>query len=192
MDQNNSRIPNFGHADDGFKVQVKVTGAIVHGRTPARRVYLSDRFPGNTNLVLETFLRVLQEECGGDAEKLPPIIFVQLDNTSTTNKNNIFAALSAALVELGVSREIWINLIYLPVGHTHEDIDQMFSSISQSFDYTPPRSLSEMYEVIARIQPQHNRAKAGLGGIQPYILGEVPDYKVPFFALACLLFLLSG
>ena len=87
--------------------------------------------------------------CGGDLNKVPPILFVQLDNTSSTNKNNMQVAAMAALVELGIVREVWVN--FLPKGHTHEDIDQMFSVISHAFDYNPPRSLPEMMEIIRNI-----------------------------------------
>ena len=187
MDQNNSKIPNFGDHSQDEQLKIRVEGVITHGHAPKRRVFLSYQQPGSTNTVVETIMRTIIDVCGGNLNKVPPIIFVQLDNTSSTNKNNIQVAVMAALVELGIVREVWLN--FLPVGHTHEDIDQMFSVISHAFDYNPPRSLPEMMEIIRGIGKEARTdsreldlppgvCKAELGRIEPFVLSTVPDYKV--------------
>jgi len=56
----------------------------------------------------------------------PPIFWLQLDNTSRENKNKWTLAFCSWLVHLGWFFEVVIS--FLPPGHTHVDIDQMFST----------------------------------------------------------------
>ena len=51
-----------------------------------------------------------------------------MDNCSRENKNKYVFAFCALLVELGIFRKIKVS--FLMVGHTHEDVDQMFSRYS--------------------------------------------------------------
>jgi thioester reductase-like protein len=50
------------------------------------------------------------------------------DNCGRENKNRFVLALCCLLVELGIFRKIKIS--FLMVGHTHEDVDQVFSKFS--------------------------------------------------------------
>ena len=59
---------------------------------------------------------------------LAPVLFLQLDNTTKQNKGRYLMAFLAYLVRMGVLKRVYIN--FLPVGHTHEDIDQYFSRLS--------------------------------------------------------------
>lgn len=59
-------------------------------------------------------------------------VFLQLDNCSGENKNWLLLQYLSTLVELGRVKAFQIN--YLPVGHTHIDIDQA-STLLQSFNY---------------------------------------------------------
>lgn len=52
-------------------------------------------------------------------------LVLQLDNTVAENKNNILTAMAAALVDTGVVRTV--TLVFMMVGHTHNEIDQVFS-----------------------------------------------------------------
>ncbi len=184
MDQCTGHVPNWGDNEDCPTMGIKIEGTICHGRSPARRVFLSFNQPGNTNTVLDTILLTIADIFEGDFSKVPPIFFLQLDNTSSTNKNNIQIAFNAALVELGIFKEVWLS--FLPVGHTHEDIDQMFSCIAHAFGARPPRSLREMMIIIAGIgsdspcgvkDTDYGKAKP-LGRIKPILLKQVVDYKV--------------
>ena len=47
---------------------------------------------------------------------LPPILYVQLDNTAKENKNVIVFGYLSMLVEKGLFKKIKLN--FLPVGHT--------------------------------------------------------------------------
>lgn len=59
---------------------------------------------------------------------LPNVLFVQLDNCTRENKNRFFMSYLQCLVHWKVFNEIVAS--FLPIGHTHEDVDQAFSSTS--------------------------------------------------------------
>ena len=56
---------------------------------------------------------------------LPETLHIQADNCSRENKNRFSHGYLEVLVAKGVFRKVTID--YLPKGHTHEDIDQLFS-----------------------------------------------------------------
>jgi hypothetical protein len=85
---------------------------------------------------------VIDEVCAGDYDTLPPILFLQLDNTGKDNKNKHMVSFLAFLVARGVFIEIQVS--FLPKGHTHEDIDQFFSVISRKLKTNPARTLPEL------------------------------------------------
>jgi len=69
---------------------------------------------------------------------LPSELHLQLDNTSAENKNSTVVAFAAWLVARGYVKRV--RLFYLPVGHTHIIIDQVFiGTRNTSMNYpTPP------------------------------------------------------
>jgi hypothetical protein len=54
--------------------------------------------------------------------------YIQLDNCPSENKSKAIYFLFALMVALGMFKAVYVN--YLLVGHTHEDIDQVFSMLS--------------------------------------------------------------
>ena len=76
--------------------------------------------------VLHNILLDLEQE-----KQLGEVLFLQLDNTASENRNNTMLQYCALLVQTGVFRKVEIH--FLMVGHTHEDVDQMFSRISYNF-----------------------------------------------------------
>jgi ribosomal 50S subunit-associated protein YjgA (DUF615 family) len=73
---------------------------------------------------------------------------IQADNCTRENKNIYMFALCAALVGLAHFQEV--QLCFLIVGHTHEDIDQHFSIISNTLKRTNIDSLKELLELVQR------------------------------------------
>lgn len=63
----------------------------------------------------------------------PSILFLQMDNCGSENKNKYTLAFLSYLLYLGYFKEI--HLSFLPAGHTHEDIDQMFSIFRKQLDH---------------------------------------------------------
>ena len=57
---------------------------------------------------------------------LAPKLYLQLDNCTSSNKTPAVLAFIAMLIEMGIFTEAEINLLF--PGHTHIDIDQLFSA----------------------------------------------------------------
>ena len=66
--------------------------------------------------------------CG--ARPLPKYLYLQLDNSAKDNKNQYLMAFLSLLTTRGVFKEIQVG--FLLVGHTHEDIDAYFSHLSKA------------------------------------------------------------
>nr|XP_054753079.1 uncharacterized protein LOC129258865 isoform X1 [Lytechinus pictus] len=127
MDQHCTAIPQLhptpkalSHTD---QLHTHITGAIVHGR--GQHTYIDFKeYPHDSNLTIHVLLNVLIRY----ADSLPPTLYLQLDNTARENKNRHVFAFLSLLVELKIFKKIKVG--FLMVGHTHEDIDQLFSRIS--------------------------------------------------------------
>ena len=87
-------------------------------------------FRNDANALLHTVhLTVLrtQEDRRAKGLAFPEVFYLQLDNVGT-NKNHHLIAYASYLVLTGVFKKIKIG--FLIAGHTHENIDQMFSRFS--------------------------------------------------------------
>ena len=133
-DQKKNALPHSyrepKEASNLWKQPVHNMGAISHGRQ-AFCFLCNDSMQLGSNATIEVLWRVLlitlkQEGC------LPPHLYLQLDNTARQCKSQYVKGFAATLVACGVFKKITIT--YLPVGHTHEDIDQMFSVFSKKLE----------------------------------------------------------
>lgn len=134
-------------------IPVKLMGAIVHGLGSWVFTHL-DHVRAGSNATLDCLVRVLQQVHHARGGNLAPKLYLQLDNTCKQNKNKYVMSFLALLVEHGVFREIVVS--FLPVGHTHEDIDQMFSRFAIALRKADFLSRHGMGEVLAR--SYHNKA----------------------------------
>jgi hypothetical protein len=115
------------HASDACpKVKMHVLGCIAHGRDTYAFTCPPHIAQGH-NITIQVIHEVLLEIKRSEG-RIPPILHIQLDNTTKQNKGRFLMAYLAYLVQQGVIKEAYCN--FLPVGHTHEDIDQFFSRIS--------------------------------------------------------------
>jgi hypothetical protein len=100
-----------------LKIPLFLMGALVHGFNAYLFTYLRNIKHG-TNIVIEClhhiFSHILSEK-----KHIPPIVFIQLDNTTKQNKNQFMIGWLSCLVAWGLVRKVVIS--FLPVGHTHED-----------------------------------------------------------------------
>ena len=81
------------------------------------------------NFTIECLMRTFDKLQLQTPEKpLPKKLYLQMDNCSGANKNRFMFAFSHLLISRGVFEEVVLS--FLMVGHTHEDIDQLFSVIS--------------------------------------------------------------
>ena len=125
----------------GHKLKVKLVGLKEHGHIPKICLYLmTEEFATGTNHVVETIHRWLNEK--SKHGPLPPTLYIQLDNSGRENKNRYQIAYLECLVAWGVFKNIEVS--FLPVGHTHEDIDQVFSRTSEHLRRNNARTMSEM------------------------------------------------
>lgn len=142
MDQHKTLLPRFMEQSSAMsaclRLKAHLVGVMVHGR--GNYIYISnDRVHSDPNLTVHCVFRTLLQL----PPPLPPVLYLQADNCFRENKNKFVFAFLAMLVEAKVFTKVyWYNLYclilkspqvvlsFLPVGHTHEDIDQMFSRVS--------------------------------------------------------------
>jgi hypothetical protein len=99
------------------------------------------------NVLHRDILRIQEHRRNGDGENsypMPEVLYVQLDNVNT-NKSKLMIAYASWLVQQDMFRKVKIN--FLLVGHTHENIDQMFSRFSVRLRRKQAWTLDEMMDV---------------------------------------------
>jgi hypothetical protein len=77
---------------------------------------------------------------------LPKILYLQMDNCARENKNTALAAYLAWLIERGVFERIHVS--YLPVGHTHNECDQLGSRLAVGVRWNGINTLEDFLEVL--------------------------------------------
>jgi hypothetical protein len=147
-DQADFHLPHYAEADkmesSAFKLKTHVVGALIHGRPPMCFISGNQCKQGH-NVTIQAFWECLVE-LHGSRTGIPPNITLQLDNTTKQNKGKWLIAFCEILVARKVCQKITIN--FLPVGHTHEDIDQFFSRIATRLRQRDALSLPALAEVI--------------------------------------------
>jgi hypothetical protein len=154
MDQNTTYVPKFRQSVKGIEsryVKTHLCGVLVHGVGLYCHVWIDAHHKHDSNQVVTSIMKVLQD-VKHRRGKLAPVLRIQADNCGRENKNVYIFGLCATLVALGFFKEI--QLSFLIVGHTHEDIDQRFSSISSALKHQDIDSLKEFLDVI-RARPIH-------------------------------------
>ena len=149
-DQSNHMLPHFSNrshlSDEAVKQHLYNYGVIAHGRK-AYSFLLPGHVMQGHDVTIEVLWRVMNDVFA-DEGKLPPVLLLQLDNTTKQNKGRFLFAFLALLVHHNVYDKVLVS--FLPVGHTHEDIDQMFSRFAQYLRTHHARSRPEMAECIRR------------------------------------------
>ncbi|KAL3133949.1 hypothetical protein ABBQ32_008396 [Trebouxia sp. C0010 RCD-2024] len=89
-----------------------------------------------------------------------------MDNCAKDNKNCTVLGFCALLVELGVVETVEIN--FLPVGHTHEDIDGLFGLLvvkTVNENAFTPLEMNALFALAnkAASRPQERGTRAGVG-----------------------------
>ena len=77
-----------------------LTGAIDHGHGVHCYIDLLT-WPHDANLIINVLMDLILKR-----EKLPPVLYLQLDNTARENKNKFLMAFLTYLVQTGVFREV--------------------------------------------------------------------------------------
>jgi len=126
-------LPQFAttvHGDEKSlnRLHHHFTLAVVHGM--GTRCYITrDNIASDPNLTVECLQRTLMWAEGQRGGSLPGRLYIQVDNCWRENKNSVVLNWLSSLVERGLFPD-GIYLSFLPVGHTHNEVDQVASRIS--------------------------------------------------------------
>jgi len=103
---------------------------------------MTEEFPTEANPVVEAIHRALNTKrlaCG----KHPPMCYVQVGNCSKENKNIFFLSYFELLVATDVFKEVQVS--FLPVGHIHDDINQLFSRVAHRLRISEAHTMPELH-----------------------------------------------
>ncbi len=147
MDQKKTELPHFlrcpKNMDEKYFIPIHVVGCLVINGNLRSRVFLNyPNIHNDSNLTVHVIQHILNTW----ERPLPPVLYVQLDNTSRENKNKYTMAYFYMLVERGIFQKIKIG--FLLVGHTHDQIDQMFSRFSLKLNKQRAFRLESLEEII--------------------------------------------
>lgn len=147
MDQKKTELPHFlrcpKNMDEKYFIPVHVVGCLVINGHLRSKVFLNyPNLHNDSNLTVHVIQHILNDW----KAPLPPVLYVQLDNTSRENKNKYLMAYFNMLVEKGIFKKI--KLGFLLVGHTHDQIDQMFSRFSVKLNKQRAFRLDALEEII--------------------------------------------
>ena len=115
----------FSKSEDSYKLKSKIIINMVHGES-VHFYIMPENIHGGPNESIEALHRTLAI-CKQSRGKLPPILYLQVDNSSRECKNTYTLAYLTWLVATGVFTRIVLAMH--PVGHTHNECDQSGSRI---------------------------------------------------------------
>ena len=167
-DQKNYGLPHFAvstKSDAGHKLKVKVVGVLEHilrGQEWLSLFAMTEEYETGANHIVEVVHQTLQRK-KDTIGRLPPVLMVQVDNCIRENKNRYFMSYFQLLVHLGVFKMVQIS--FLPIGHTHADIDQTFSSISTHLKINDAITLPDLVEELEKCYARRVTASELVGVI---------------------------
>jgi hypothetical protein len=150
MDQKKTGIPFAFNGPKDLKDLVPyksaVVGTIVHGFEA--HAYVVEPFwchdsDLSIEILIRTFIRILKA-----GHKLAPVLYLQMDNCWRENKNQHVITFLAILVKLNIFRKIKLNFDL--VGHTHEDIDQLFKSLNTLLRKQTVGTVNKLLDVLSK------------------------------------------
>jgi hypothetical protein len=83
-----------------------------------------------------------------DLKNFPQVLYLQLDNTSRENKNQIVFGYLSMLIEMRIFQKVKVG--FLLVGHNHDHSDQMFSRFSITLKRKNVGSIPSLIECIKK------------------------------------------
>ncbi len=109
MDQHKTNLPRLSTTPKSVQgllpLRTHLTGVLVHTNAPhGKLAYIFIdllQYPHDCNITIHVLLEVLTRQ-----NKLPPVLNIQLDNTSKENKNKYFLGFCALLVSKGIFRKV--------------------------------------------------------------------------------------
>ena len=143
----------------GARYECVVNGVHIHGNDVGPLIFVSDaKIPNDGNLTIHLLLKGLEkaksifavkaaagEWHGNRQTMLPDNLYLQLDNAPATNKNNLVFSFCSLLVERREFAQVYIN--FMPVGHTHNELDGAFGVLTKQLNLKPVYCLSDLMNI---------------------------------------------
>ena len=175
-------LPHFAQvnhkSDAAWKLRMYIYGCIAHGRDTYAFTTPAHVKQGH-NVTIQTLHYVLLDIKRKEG-RIPKTIHLQLDNTVKQCKGKYLFSYLAFLVESGVTEKIIVS--FLPVGHTHEDIDQFFSRISVYLRVHNAPSRRQLGNCVKNSFTKYGKRPIvmhwdNVANIRDYIASYAGDYK---------------
>lgn len=155
-DQTKFSLPHFTTSvkdQRGHGLAVHLIGLLRHAALNRLRLFtMTDEHASGANHIVESIHRLINEIEEAE-ERLPPHLFLQLDNCWRENKNRYLMAYLEYLFRLSVFQSIEVG--FLPIGHTHSDIDQTFSCTSRRLRTEDAITMEDMHGVLSKCYNKH-------------------------------------
>ena len=149
MGQNTTMVPKIRQSVKGIEgryVKTHLCGVLVHGEGLYSDVWIDSHHKHDNNQVITFIMYAIADVKARRGGILPSTLRIQADNCGSENKNQYMFGMCAALVGLGYFAEI--HLGFLLVGHTHEDIDQIFSVIFGTLKRQDVDSMQQLLDLV--------------------------------------------
>ena len=108
------------------QIKVHIIGIVFHATNEMKLIAWMDYFPYG-NCILSALYYCLKGKCTEKTTR-PSKLYLQMDNCSSQNKNQYMMGFLGELVKKNWFKEVQAS--FLLVGHTHTDIDRIFSIIT--------------------------------------------------------------
>eukprot|EP00873_Tetraselmis_striata_P006246 jgi/Tetstr1/426510/TSEL_016808.t1 len=139
------RIPKTVKPD--MLLKYHLTCVKYDGYRPDDIYYYTNTIPHDSSTTCTLIWITIMKEIQHRGRKIP-YIRIQMDNTVRENKNRNVAALCNWLVSIGICDVI--HLVFLPVGHTHERVDQIFSRITLALSRSSAYTIEAFLDLVAK------------------------------------------
>ncbi|XP_070553722.1 uncharacterized protein [Ptychodera flava] len=187
MDQKKTYFPRLvrekKNTENLGKVPMHATGSLIHTNVPEGKLAVMrldiHNFPHDSNMTINNIMWNLVD----NIDRLSRQLHLQLDNCYRENKNRFLLSFASLLVEYDIFEEVVLN--FLPVGHTHEDIDQMFSRVSTALKKTNSFTMQELMHNVHEsytpaIKVQEVKYMFNVKEwLQPYMAGRFGGHSKP-------------
>lgn len=159
-DQSAFALPHFVHKvkdSRGHGIRVHLIGLLQHEKENRLHLFtMTDEHETGSNHMIEACHRFINDKARDG--KLPSTFFVQLDNSRRENKNKYSLSYFESLVRWGVFKVVEIS--FLPIGHTHCDVDQCFSTTSHRLRHNDAVTMSNLHEQLSKCFNRHTVVSA--------------------------------
>lgn len=153
------------------RYSITPNGIIDHGYGHYLYCYPTHQWSKDPNMVISLLYQHIHDHLS-DSNKHSKTLYLQADNCAAENKHQWMLAFLSLLVYKKIFIDIYLG--FLPTGHTHEDVDQMFSVFRKKLDAKSAHSPEALFALLGEA---YNTSE-----IHPHILNvkNVWDWKTWF------------